>query len=422
MIRTLSVFVLFTVLSAAGAVSLPDFLKGLEHTPAFRRNLQEEQSSRLALVAAQQSLWQLSGAGGLDFSGNTTGFQTRLEFSSQLMPWSQGQRNLLRQHHRTRLALLKLLEEQSELRFKAISLYYRLGLLQQQLEGTAIQVELRSRLYEAAVQQQALGNLKLSEVQQALHRKTEAEVQQVSTQAALETARFQASSLGGWDDSSDPLPETSLPETFPQFPDEATLLKTAQEHSSVQEALNQLQEARWQLEEAQMMTFPEVQLSGSVLQGNFSGQLGLDLQKGTLNASVSHQFSAAGEGWKASASLRIPLMGSETADLNLARRKVQEAEIRVQEVQLAQLQNLREEWGKLTSLQGQWRLQTLTLQQAQDTYRLAQTRNAAGLVSEADLIELELGLQKARLSTLETRTDLYLQTLKLQMLVERKNP
>ena len=417
MMRTLSLWITFSMLSAAGAVSLPDFLKGLEHTPAFRRNLQEEQSSRLALVSARQSLWQLSGASGLDFSGNTMGLQTTLELSGQVLPWSQGQRNLLRQQNRTRLALLKLQQEQAELRFKAISLYYRLGLLQQHLQGAAKQVEVRSRLFDAAVQQQALGNLKLSEVQQALHRKTEAEVQQVSTEAELQAAQLQALLLGGWDGSSDPLPDL-----FPQMPDETTMLNTAQEQFSVQEALNQLQEARWQLEEAQITTFPDVQLSGSVTQGNFSGQLGFDLQKGTLNASVAHQFTATTTGWKASAILRIPLVGSETAHLDLARQKVLEAELRLQETQVAEMQNLRVEWGKWTTLQGQLRLQTLTLQQAEETYRLAQTRHAAGLVSEADLIDLELGLQNARLSTLETRTDLYLQTLKLQMLVERKNP
>ncbi|MFC5598634.1 TolC family protein [Deinococcus cellulosilyticus] len=415
--RILGLWIMGGLLSAAGAVPLPEFLQGLEQSPAYQRNLQEEASSVLALKLAEKaSGWQVSGTGGWDQTPAGGTLHSTLQLSLGVLPWSESQRNLSREGRKSRLVLLRLEEEREELRLKAISLYFRLHLLQQQVVAATREAELRSRLHAAATEQHRLGNMKLSEVQQVLRKKTEAEVQQITLEAELQAAHFDALSLGGKGDPTDPLPEV-----FPS-PDEQDLLKALENKPAVQEARFQLEEAQVQLEEAQRSGAPELQVSGSVFQGNFSGQLQFNLQKGTVSSEIGVQSTGQGSGWKASATLRVPLVGSQGANLELAAQKVHEARAHLQEAEQAQVQKLRDELGKKRLLEEHLRLQTLTLRQAEESQKLAQKRLMAGLISEAEQVELQIGLQKSRLDVEKTRVDLYLQCLKLQALLERKNP
>lgn len=413
MIQTVSLWLTFAALSTAQAMSLPEFLQNLQSTPAYLRTLEEENTLRLTWMATQQSLWQVGGTSQLDQSGN---LQATVEFSGHLLPWSQGQRNLLRQQNRIKLSLLKLQQERGELKIKAVGWYYRLGLLHQQLQLAEKQLAWKSQLYQAALQQNAMGNLKPAEVQQALMRKTEAEVQKLSISSEMQSVLLQANTSGNEVATFDALPEV------PPAPNESDLLQGLQGQLAVQEADFAVQEAQWQLEDAQLKTLPEFQLSGSVTQGNISSQMVFDVHSGTLGGSLSFPALAAFDGWKVSARLRIPLLGPEHAERNLAQQKWIAAEASRRELHQSQMQVLRDELQKYTTLEQQLRLFTLTAQQADAAFQLALRRKGLGLVSEAEVMELDLGNQAAQLKTLETRTELYLQSLKLQTLTERTHP
>lgn len=411
---------LLALATSAHALSLPEALRQLPHSPGWVSAELAYESAQRQLEAARAGLGLKASLGG-DYSlaGSSTPSPDptqRLSLSGSaslggLLPWSSAYDGLRSAERSLARAALERQEARNALYATALGQYFSARQAALSHEAAQAALRLRQRQLEVATARQQAGQATLEDLIAAQQNLADAQVSAINAEGNLSLARLSLANTLGLEVGA--LGELSTAPEAAELPTgglEQLLAQALARRPDVRKAQLQVAEAEDRLAIAQRdRWFPAASLSlgyGLGQQGGGSVQAGLNLQSGLATLSASYPLlggsstaaNALSVGLSVDLAVLAPGADAAIAAAQTALAAAQKAlEIARKSAEL----DVRQKHLEAQNARARVEVARLALSNAEQSLKTAQARLAAGTATALDVQLAQLNVQQSQLS-LET--------------------